>query len=274
MCIEMVYCTDTGRARDHNEDCIAGDKSLGLAILADGMGGYQAGEVASEIAIRTVMEKLRLNTSPKTKRYANHRYNEATVQLEQSVLKANQVIYNLAEQHFHYQGMGTTVVAVLFHNNFISVAHVGDSRLYRLRGKKLIPITTDHSVVEELKKGGYYTEAQARQSKSRNLVTKALGKEKTVDVEIQEYDMLAQDIYLLCSDGLTDMLDDRDIYTILSNAKTLEQAGQSLVDAANAKGGKDNISLILVRPLKAAPPPSWLQRLINFFNRKWIMSYC
>ena len=274
MCIEIVCCTDVGQVRKHNEDCIASDKSLGLAILADGMGGYQAGEVASEVATKTVIEQLHtlLNTSPPSKRYANHRYHSATMLLEQSVVKANQVIHNMAAQDINYHGMGTTVVAVLFHNNFISVAHVGDSRLYRLRGNKICPITIDHSVVEELKKGGYYTEEQARHSPNRNLVTRAIGIEKTVDVEIQEHDLLAQDIYLLCSDGLSDMLDDSVISNIISRSKTLEQAAQTLISSANARGGKDNISLILVRPLKVTPPlqKSWFQHFVSFFNRKWM----
>ncbi len=272
MCIEMVCCTDVGQVRDHNEDCIANDESLGLAILADGMGGYQAGEVASEVATQTIKSQLGtlLDSSTPNKRYANHRYHSATIQLEQSVVNANHVIYNMAEHDQCYQGMGTTVVAVLFHNNFISVAHVGDSRLYRLRGNNFHSLTIDHSVVEELKKGGYYTEEQARHSPNRNLVTRAIGIEKTVDVEIQEYDMLAQDIYLLCSDGLSDMLVDCVMANILNSSETLEQAAQLLVDSANANGGKDNISLILVRSLKVAPPSrkSWLQRLFGFFNHK------
>jgi len=270
MCIEMVCSTDTGQVRDHNEDHIGTDKSLGLAILADGMGGYQAGEVASEMAVKTIIEKL--GTLPKTHfhkhRKANHRYHSATVLLEQAVLKANQIIYNLAEQQAQYQGMGTTVVAVLFHDNFISVAHVGDSRLYRLRGKTFCQLTKDHSVRQELIDCGYYTTEQARHSRNKNLVTRALGVGSQVNVEIQEHKLLAQDIYLLCSDGLNDMVDDSDIYTILKQTVTFEEGAQLLTQAANEKGGKDNISLILVRSTQMThkAKKTWWQRWFNFFN--------
>lgn len=251
MCLEIVCCTDTGLARTHNEDYISIDKSLGLAIVADGMGGYQAGEVASEIAVKTIMEQLKsIKTQPRLMRYANHRYHSATVLLEQAIIKANQVIYDTAAEKTCYLGMGTTVVAVLFHDDFMSIAHVGDSRLYRLRGTKFCQLTKDHSVRQELIDCGFYTPEQARHSHNRNLVTRALGVGQEVSVEIQESNLLAQDIYLLCSDGLNDMLDDSEMQDIINNANTLEQAGQNLIDAANNKGGKDNISLILVRLLQ------------------------
>jgi serine/threonine protein phosphatase PrpC len=268
MGIEIISRSDTGRVRDHNEDYIASDESLGLAIVADGMGGYQAGEVASQIAVNTIKEQLDtpLKTLPRVKRHASHNFHSTTVLLEQAILKANQVIYNTAEEKIHYQGMGTTVVAAIFHRNFISVAHVGDSRLYRLRGKDFRQITKDHSVRQELIDCGYYTPEQARHSPNKNLVTRALGVGTKVNVEIQEYNLLPKDIYLLCSDGLNDMLDDQEIYAILSNSNySLEEAAQLLIDTANNKGGEDNISLILARPsLRATKPKGWLQRLLSW----------
>lgn len=267
MRVKLVCSTDTGRARGHNEDYIAGDESLGLAVLADGMGGYQAGEVASEMAVKIIIKQLHtyLKKLPRVKYRTNYRYHSATVLLEQAVLKANQVIYQTAERETHYQGMGTTVVAVLFHKNFISIAHVGDSRLYRLRGNKFSQLTKDHSVNQELLDCGFYTPEQARHSPSKHLVTRALGLHQKVNVEIQEDRIDAQDIYLLCSDGLSDMLNDSDIHAILNKTDTLEQAAQLLIDAANAEGGKDNISLILVRPLPVASKPrkGWLRRLFG-----------
>ncbi|TGO03068.1 hypothetical protein PN36_13275 [Candidatus Thiomargarita nelsonii] len=244
MCVEIVCRTDTGQVREHNEDCIGGDESLGLAIVADGMGGYQAGEVASATAVKIIMEQLEslFKTSSYLKRYS------ATMLLEQAVLKANQAIYKMAESQIHYRGMGTTVVAVLFHNDLISVAHVGDSRLYRLRGNDFRQLTKDHSVLQDLIDCGYYTPEKARHSQHRHTITRALGIEQNVNIEIQEDRVLEQDIYLLCSDGLSDMLDEDEMHTIVSN-HSLKQAGQLLIDAANNKGGKDNISLILVRPL-------------------------
>ena len=263
MRVKLVCCTDTGQVREHNEDYIAGDESLGLAVLADGMGGYQAGEVASEMAVKIIIKQLHapLKKMHRVKHRANYRYHSATVLLEQAVLTANKVIYHLAEQETHYQGMGTTVVAVLFHNNFMSIAHVGDSRLYRLRGNKIRQITKDHSVNQELIDCGIYTPEQARHSPSKHLVTRALGVHKKVNVEIQEESLNSQDTYLLCSDGLSDMLTDSEMQAILNKADTLEQAAQVLIDAANAKGGKDNISLMLVRPLPATSKPrkGWLR---------------
>lgn len=256
MCIKIICGTDTGQVRKRNEDYLGGDESLGLAVLADGMGGYQAGEVASTMAVKTIMEQLYalFKMQPPLKRRANHHYHSVTVLLEQAVHKANQVIYNMAEQQTDYQGMGTTVVAVLFYNNFMSIAHVGDSRLYRLRGNEFRQITKDHSVLQELIDSGFYTPEQARNFAHKNLVTRAVGVGQQVHVDIQEYSVLYPDIYMLCSDGLSDMLDDGDIYNILnSNSNSLEQATQVLIKAANDKGGKDNISLILIRPLPVAP---------------------
>jgi protein phosphatase len=260
MCIEIVARTDTGRVRTHNEDSISGDESIGLAVLADGMGGCQAGEVASKIAVHTIMEKL-CQPLKTISRYATKRYH--TVLLEQAVLKANQAIHHKAKQEHNYQGMGTTVVAVLFHNDFISVAHVGDSRLYRLRGNNFCQLTNDHSLLQELIDGGFYTPEQAQNSPNKHILTQALGLEQLVTIETQEYKILEQDIYMLCSDGLSDMLEQSDIYNILINKNnSLEQAAHSLINAANEKGGKDNISLILVRPLSLSPKTSWLQGLV------------
>jgi protein phosphatase len=246
MCVEIVCRTDTGQVREHNEDCVGGDESLGIAILADGMGGYQAGEVASAMAVRTIMEEL----VPIIKSFSHSKPYAAAMLLEQAVQKANQVIYKMAEQEIHYRGMGTTVVAVLFHNDLMSVAHVGDSRLYRLRGNDFRQLTKDHSVMQELIDCGYYTPENARHSQNRHTITRAVGIEQKLNVEIQEDRVLYQDIYLLCSDGLSDMLNEDEMYTIVSsNINSLEQAAQLLIGAANDKGGKDNISLILVRPV-------------------------
>ncbi|MBE9563275.1 MAG: Stp1/IreP family PP2C-type Ser/Thr phosphatase [Proteobacteria bacterium] len=267
MIIEIVYCTDTGRVRKHNEDYIAGDNKLGLAVLADGMGGYQAGEVASEMAVSTIMNYMKATVKSHVERQTNHRYHPSTVQLEQAVLQANRTIYQAAENHSEYQGMGTTVVATLFHNNCVSIAHVGDSRLYRIREKKFQQITKDHSVLQELIDCGFYTAEQARHSPNRNLVTRALGVSEEVNVEVQEQSVLAQDVYLICSDGLSDMLEDKQIEEIVQHSSNLEQIAKLLVAAANGEGGNDNISLILIRPLEIATKPrlNWFNRFMNLF---------
>jgi len=243
MCIEMVCCTDTGQVRQHNEDSIGGNQSLGLVVLADGMGGYQAGEVASQIAVKTIMEQLYVFfqiQSPFEHRTHHYHYHLTTILLEQAVIKANQVIYHKAKQRSQCQGMGTTVVAALFDNHFMSIAHVGDSRLYRLRGNELRQMTKDHSVYQELLDCGFYTQEQAHFSPHKNLLTRVLGVSQQVNVEIQENNVLAQDKYILCSDGLSDMLNENDMYTILSHhPNSLEQSAQLLTQAANNKGGKE-----------------------------------
>ncbi len=260
----MVCSSDTGKVRKYNEDYIGGNESLGLAVLADGMGGYQAGDVASRMAVKTITEQLYafLKKCPPFKLHANHRYHFVTLLLEQAVLKANQVIYKMAKQKTHYQGMGTTIIVALFHNNFMSVAHVGDSRLYRIRGKEFRQLTKDHSILQELIDCGFYTPEQARHYPRKHLITQALGVGQAINVEIQENRVHAQDTYLLCSDGLSDMLDDGDMYNIL-NHNSPEQAAQLLIEAANKKGGKDNISLILVRPSPVKAQKNWLLKLFK-----------
>ncbi len=263
MLLEIVSATDIGLIRNNNEDYIASDADLGFAIVADGMGGYQAGEVASAIAVTTVIAELEMLLTKKAnlKRQPNHHYHTTTVWLEQAVIKANKIIYETAMEEQMYQGMGTTVVAVLFHDDFISIAHVGDSRLYRLRANKFCQLTKDHSVLQELIDCGYYTREQARHSPNKNLVTKALGIGEQVSVEIQECSLLHEDIYLLCSDGLSDMLDDDEIHKLIKNAETLDQAVKDLIKAANDKGGNDNISVVLatlLEPQQKSKLAKWL----------------
>jgi protein phosphatase len=270
MQLEIACCSDKGLVRDHNEDSLANDERLGVVVLADGMGGCQAGEVASEMAVKTIIEELK---APFKKMVLNkldalHQNHRISGLLERAIIKANKAIYEAAEQQTRYHGMGTTVVAAVFYTNTISIAHVGDSRLYRLRNDEFKQITSDHSVLQELIDCGFYTREQARHSPNRNLVTRALGVTETVNVDVQEQNVLLEDIYLLCSDGLNDMLEDSDMHTILKdNRADLEKMAQRLIDAANEKGGEDNISVILVRPLSfsSKSPENWWEWLIKFF---------
>lgn len=281
MQLELAYCSDTGRVRDHNEDSIAVDAELGLVVLADGMGGYQAGEVASDLAVKTIMANLseHLPNLPAEKReYINNNRNlhHSSILLEQAVLAANRIIFEASETEIQYQGMGTTVVAALFSPEFISIAHVGDSRLYRLRNAILAPITVDHSVLQELIECGFFTPEQARHSPNRNLVTRALGVSDAVSVDVQEQPLQNGDIYLLCSDGLNDMLEDGEMQQILNLPESLNQLAQRLVDAANEQGGEDNISVLLARPHLSSKIDAsavaeantqnfpWWQRLLNW----------
>jgi serine/threonine protein phosphatase PrpC len=248
--LEIATATDPGMVRSHNEDSIASDGVKGLAVLADGMGGYNAGEVASGIAttvITTELQQLLENTPP----YAVDEKSGKTIAasiLREQIAKANTSIYQAAQSQPQYAGMGTTLVMALFYDNKLAVAHIGDSRLYRLRGEQLTQVTKDHSLLQEQIDSGLITKEQARQSANKNLVTRALGIDPTVEPEIHEYEAQVGDIYLLCSDGLCDMVTDEDIGMALQTlGGNLGLCAQHLVQTANDNGGRDNVSVILVR---------------------------
>jgi len=247
--LAMAGLTDPGRVRPENEDCIAFHPDIGFAVLADGMGGHQAGEVASRMAV-DVMTRFCADVFASNERKTAD--DEPCVH-EHETLKAaaeaaNTAIFEMARHTPEYAGMGATLVTVLFQNGHLCVGHVGDSRLYRLRDGKLELLTQDHSVVQELLNRGLVTPEQARQSVSKNLVTRALG----VDLKVQaDFDTLStepDDLYLLCSDGLNDVLTDSEIeYLLNTPGAGLDDAARRLVDAANAGGGPDNVSVILAR---------------------------
>jgi len=254
--IEITGKTDVGSVRDHNEDAISTETSLGLAILADGMGGHRGGEVASAITVSTIFETL----SKKLKSLSEGGTDEETgyslesKTIHDAIMLANNNVFKSSNENAQYQGMGTTVVVVLFYDNRFTVAHVGDSRLYRIRDGVFEQITQDHSLMQELVDRGFYTPEQARESLNKNLVTRAIGIDKMVRIDIQEDIAQIDDIYLLCSDGLNDMVEDDLIHqTIKRNSDNLERAATELIEEANRHGGKDNISVILARPLKSFP---------------------
>ncbi len=234
--------TDTGRMRSHNEDCVHADPARGLFVVADGMGGHKAGEVASALAIvrmREIIEKALPGTPDTTAETAGQL-------LQQAVEAANHAIFEAAESDPRYSNMGTTLVASLITNQHIYVAHVGDSRLYRFREQRLERITNDHSLVQEMIDQGFYTPEQASRANNRNIVTRAMGLEPDVNVELQQHPLEQGDLYLLCSDGLSDMLDEDTIaLTLHQFGDNLSEAAQYLVAAANEAGGRDNISVVL-----------------------------
>ena len=253
-CLEIVCQTDIGQVRDHNEDWVTGDDSNCIMVLADGMGGYQAGEVASEMAVKCIIEQLsEAEIQHKDGQLDKHTgYKKVTLLLQEAVNIANHNIYTTAQAEAKYHGMGTTLVTAILHQDILSVAHVGDSRLYRLRGNLFEQLTSDHSVLQELIDHGLCTPEQARKSPNRNLVTRALGVGMDVTVDVNEYPIKMEDIYLLCSDGLSDMIEDIEIQQILrENRDNLQQAATELILSANDSGGHDNISVILARPLHA-----------------------
>lgn len=268
--ISIAGLTDTGRVRDHNEDCIGHRQDIGLLVLADGMGGLKAGEVASAMAVEVVTAELEAELKGITpgRHDDSSGYALESLAVGRAILKANASIYGVAQSQPQCAGMGTTLVVALFYDNRLTVAHVGDSRLYRLRDNELEQITLDHSLVQELVDRGFYTPEEARHATNKNIVTRALGIGPEVNFDMQEEVALIGDIFLLCSDGLNDMLEDQEIRDIVvEHRSNLEGAAQRLVAAANAEGGRDNVSVLLARvdrpfPVKAG----WVRRLVNWFD--------
>ncbi len=260
----MIYkfCakTDTGRARSNNEDSVAVEESTRLAVLADGMGGYNAGEVASGMA--TAFIKLELS------RWLNEvgdtaRPKEVRRAMEICVDSANLSIFNAANANAHYSGMGTTLVVAVFRDDTLVLGHVGDSRCYRMRAGKLEQISRDHSLLQEQMDAGLVTPEQALYSNIRNLVTRALGVEEVVMLEVNEYPVELGDIYLMCSDGLSDMVQDPAIAKIVRADGSLEHKAQMLIDLANDNGGRDNISVLMVEVHEAAEKRGLIARLLG-----------
>ena len=260
--------TDVGRKRSHNEDSIASDSELGVAILADGMGGYKAGEVASQLAVQMVMDDLRAGLRDAGEGDESTGFSHESMVLKSAIEKANEAIFRTAQNQPQCQGMGTTLVSAAFYDDRMAIAHVGDSRLYRLRADNLEQLTSDHSLLQELVDKGFYTPEEAKQSLNKNLVTRAVGIELEVSPDLQEEIVLPGDIYLLCSDGLSDLVSDEEMHLTLNRySANLADAAKALVQLANDHGGKDNISVILVRTLKpfAAKKASWYSRVLDWF---------
>jgi protein phosphatase len=247
----MTGLSDTGRLRRLNEDRFLIDPPRGLAILADGMGGHLAGEVASTLAIEVIHRELAqsLDGTP-ARRGAAASEIEA---LQQALDRANRAIYDTSRQHPEYRGMGTTVVVGLWRGGRLCLAHVGDSRLYRLRRGRLVQLTEDHSFVQEMIRDGRMSAEEARLSANRALVTRALGVDPAVEADYDEQAVRAGDVFLLCSDGLNDVLRDPEIERVLvACGGDLGAAARDLVQQANARGGPDNITVVLVEA-PAAP---------------------
>lgn len=268
--LEIATATDSGMVRSHNEDSIFADATSGFVILADGMGGYNAGEVASGIAaamLGTGLKQVLDGADPGSIEPENGETLAVKI-LREQIAGANASIYQAAKSQPQYAGMGTTLVVGLFYDNRLSVAHIGDSRLYRLRGDEFKQITRDHSLLQEQIDSGMITEEMARFSQNRNLVTRALGIDNEVEPEIHTYEVEVGDIYLLCSDGLNDMVEDDEIQLTLSSLQAnLQLASQQLVQMANDNGGRDNVSVILVRILRDfSANMDWISRLSSWFR--------
>src|ERR1700744_2904882 len=256
--LRCVGMTDTGKVREHNEDTIAVDADIGLLVLADGMGGYNAGEVASGIAVKAIVNLVKEQVEREDLNVQDREagLSRPTIILRDAIHRANKIIYQTARTQPQCEGMGTTVVAALFFDNKITIAHVGDSRLYRQRpsGEKIEQVTMDHSLLQELVDRGFYSAEEAQRAANKNYVTRALGVEPNVEVEIQEVAVQKGDAYMLCSDGLSDMVEDEDIHlTINTFNDNLDTVAKQLIQLANDNGGRDNVSVVMGTVLDAFP---------------------
>jgi protein phosphatase len=266
--IEIVGITDPGSVRQFNEDNVVYDPDDGVMVLADGMGGHRAGEVASRMATEIIIERLRTSVAEFGSSGDQHLPQLA---VKQSINRANDAVFEAAEANPAYHGMGTTLVLAVFYDNRVTLAHVGDSRIYRLRNGRLELLTRDDSLLREQIELGMISAADARGSHNRNLVTRALGIEKQVSAHVREDEALPGDVFLLCSDGLNDLVEDADIELIMNALNSnLPLAAQHLVQLAKDNGGSDNVSVILAKvrkPFPAATRGTWIDRLLGWLLR-------
>lgn len=270
--LQVASATHSGVIRTCNEDSIASDDDLGLMVLADGMGGYKAGDVASSIATGLVMDYLRAQLEqmgPSAGRFSG--MSPEAWAIQSTLEKTNLAIYNTAKSDNKFASMGTTIVVLLFHQSLATIAHVGDSRVYRLRDGRLSLLTHDHSLLQQQVEMGVISNEHARVSHNRNLVSRALGVDTEIRIEINEHHVQPDDIFLLCSDGLNDMVDDADIELAMRELRSnLPLTVNQLVQMANDNGGHDNVSVILakVQPKPAGLAALWHQAQRWFKNTK------
>lgn len=261
--------TDAGRVRDNNEDAVAFDQATHLCVLADGMGGYNAGEVASSMATELIVSDMtRWLAEPD---HGGVKLNIRTA-IADAVDQANHAVFVAAHGNPEWAGMGTTLVVGVFKADRLFLGHIGDSRCYRLRRGRLRQLTNDHTLLQEQLDAGLLSPKQAQTSTHRNLLTRALGVQAQIYTEMGEHEVVPGDLYLLCSDGLTDMVGDAEITKLLGLKLPLAQRAQGLIQAANAHGGRDNITVLLVK-VEATPGESglvtrWFRRL-NYFNHNY-----
>ena len=235
--------TDIGRKRKLNQDAVyTSEQPVGnlknLFLVADGMGGHNAGDYASKMTLETMVEHI-----------AGSRETNPAKILEDAIAAANTLVRNVAGQNPELEGMGTTVVAASCEGETLHVANVGDSRLYIIREGKIHQVTRDHSWVEEMVRRGGLGREEARNHPDKNIITRAVGAEDTVRIDFFTVGLEEGDMILMCTDGLTNMLEDEEILNILKISRDIVEMAEELVRAANEKGGRDNISVILIEPL-------------------------
>ena len=262
--IQAAGKTDVGTVRANNEDNFGFDTRCGVFVVCDGMGGQAAGERASEIAVDTVLGYFRKAPGDDSAEVLGTSFegvSERANSLARAVQLANQAILQEAARNVSEAGMGSTIVAVLEEGRFFSIAHVGDSRIYLVRGGAIRQLTSDHSLLMEQVRRGLLTEEEAEHSTLQNVIVRALGSDESVEPDLADHEFKGGDLLILCSDGLTRRLNDNAILEIVNRTADLEQASSELIQAAKDAGSDDNITCVLVRALS----PSWRDR---FFGRK------
>ena len=266
--VEVAAKTDVGCVRQNNEDNFGYDTRHGIFVVCDGMGGMAAGEVASKMAVDTVLNYFREAASNGQFPVVGKSYegvSERANALASAIQQANEAVHQAAQAQAAQAGMGSTVVAVLVQGAFLSLANVGDSRIYLARNGSLQQLTNDHSLVMEQVRRGLITLAEARESEMQNIIIRALGSEPSVQPDLDDMMALPGDVLLLCSDGLTRHLTDEQLSETIAKTPDLEQSCEQLIQAAKQAGGDDNITCMLLR---IADRP-WYRRILPGGSRKW-----
>lgn len=267
--LETAGLTDAGSVRQFNEDRIVVAPEIGVVVLADGMGGHRAGDIASRMAADIVVNGLRTHLADTDAPAAQH---SPLLAIDKSINQANQSIFEAAQSNVTRQGMGTTLAVALFHAGGVAIGHIGDSRIYRLRGSKLQLLTRDDSLLRQQVEAGLISASDVADSHNRSLVTQALGVAESVDAHVRDVDTIPGDVFLLCTDGLNDLVEDDDIELIVASLRSnLPLTAHTLVQTAKDNGGYDNVSVILARVLKPMLPArrgGWLARLAGWFSAK------
>ena len=259
--------SDKGVSRQNNEDNFCVDDDLRLFIVADGMGGAAAGEVASRMAVETIRNHVKRSSAgnepfPTGSGY-DKKFSDASNRIASGIRLANQAIYEASQSNVKWRGMGTTVAAALLDGSKMSIAHAGDSRIYLIRTSSIIQLTDDHSIVSEQVKSGLLTKEEAEGSEVRNIITRALGSAPSVEVDLDEIDIMDGDRVVLCSDGLTTMVSDNVILSTVAASDEPGRACSALIDIANKNGGKDNITVALVYVFE---DKTFLKKFKNLFR--------
>ncbi len=271
--VEVTGKTDVGCVRKNNEDNFGYDARHGIYVVCDGMGGAAAGEVASQLGVETVLGYFKDFGYSRPGSVFNDsidgNLSERGKALAESIHLANAAIYDKGSKSMTQRGMGSTIVAVAAQGNFLSIAHVGDSRIYLIRQGEIHQHTEDHSLVMEQVRRGLITREQAEQSGMQNIIIRALGSEEGVLPDVEDMVALPGDMYVLCSDGLSKHVKDDWMLGIVMEAPTIDQACQDLIDAAKAHGGDDNITCVILRVVDRP----WYKRIFRGGRPKWQRSF-